>query len=90
MGPSSNRQFFFNPVLLVTRYRGQLSSCKISEKTNDPILRKLSDAWTDRQTDRQTDKQTDRPIDRWTERWTYRRIRIISYDAVRLMLGNQY
>ena len=31
----------------VTRYHGQLSSCTISEKTNDPILRKLSDGWTE-------------------------------------------
>ena len=35
----------------VTRYHGQLSSCTISEKTNDPILRKLSDGRTDGQTD---------------------------------------
>ena len=35
--------FFFFKNLAVTRYHGQLSSCKISEKTNDPILRKLSD-----------------------------------------------
>ena len=27
----------------VTRYHGQLSSCTIPEKTNDPILRKFSD-----------------------------------------------
>ena len=27
----------------VTRYHGQLSSCTISEKANDPILRKLTD-----------------------------------------------
>ena len=26
----------------VTRYHGQLSSCTISEKNNDPILRKFS------------------------------------------------
>ena len=31
----------------VTRYHGQLSSCKISEKTNDPILRKVSDGQTE-------------------------------------------
>ena len=35
----------------VTRYHGQLSSCTISEKTNHPISRKLSDGqmdgWTD-------------------------------------------
>ena len=30
-----------------TRYHSQLSSCTISEKTNDPILRKLSDGRTD-------------------------------------------
>ena len=37
----------------VTGYYGQLSSCTISEKTNDPILRKLSDGGTDR---RKTDE----------------------------------
>ena len=47
-------EFFFQ-ALSVTRYHGQLSSCTISEKTNDPILRKLSDGWTDRPTDRQTE-----------------------------------
>ena len=31
----------------VTRYHGQLSSCTISEKTNGPILRKLSDGRKD-------------------------------------------
>ena len=63
--------FFFyknlNPS--VTRYHGQLSSCTISEKTNNPILRKLSDGQTDewvdgqvgwRRTDEQTKRQTDR------------------------------
>ena len=43
--------FFKNLASLVTRYHGQLSSCTISDKTNDPILRKLSDGWTDGQTD---------------------------------------
>ena len=45
--------FFFSKILAssVTRYRGQLSSCTISEKTNDPVLRKLIDGRTDRQTD---------------------------------------
>ena len=33
----------------VTRYQCQLSSCTISEETNDPILRKFSDGRTDRQ-----------------------------------------
>ena len=32
---------------------------KISEKTNDPILRKLSDGRKDRRADGQTDRQTD-------------------------------
>ena len=35
----------------VTRYHSQLLSFIISEKTNDPILRKLSDGQTDGQTD---------------------------------------
>ena len=39
----------------VTRYYGQLSSCTTSEKTNDPILRKLSDGQTEGQADGQTD-----------------------------------
>ena len=52
---SDNEFFFKNLALSVTRYHGQLSSCTISEKTNDPILRKLSDGWTDRPTDRQTE-----------------------------------
>ena len=57
LGPlsrNSGYQFFFkNRASSVTRYHGQLSSCKISEKTNDPILRELSDGRTDRQTDGQ-------------------------------------
>ena len=48
-------EFFFNLALSVTRGYGQLS-CTISEKTNDPILRKLSDGRKDGQTDRQMDK----------------------------------
>ena len=43
----------------VTRYHGQLSPCTISEKTNDQILEKFSDGWTDRQTSRRTDRQMD-------------------------------
>ena len=43
--------FFKNLTPSVTRYHGQLSSCTISEKTNDPILRKLSDGRTDREMD---------------------------------------
>ena len=46
-------KFFFKKNLApsVTRYQGQLSSCTISEKTNDLILGKLSGGWTDGQTD---------------------------------------
>ena len=44
--------FFKNLASSVTRYHGQLSSCTISEKINDPILRKLSDRRTDAQTDK--------------------------------------
>ena len=39
--------FFKNLGSPVTRYHGKLSSCAISEKTNDPILRKLRDGRTD-------------------------------------------
>ena len=39
-------------ALSVIRYYGQLSSCTIPEKTNDPILRKLSDEWIDGQMDK--------------------------------------
>ena len=42
--------FFKNLALSVTRYHGQLSSCTISEKTNGPVFRKLSDGRSDRPT----------------------------------------
>ena len=59
----------------VTRSHGQLSSCAISEKTNDSILRKVSGPWTDIPTDVLTDKgqtegQMDRKKDRQTDIWT--------------------
>ena len=65
--------FLKNLTLSLTRYYSQLSSCKISEKTNDPILRKLSDRGTDRQMegqtaggrDRQADGQRYGQMDRW-------------------------
>ena len=43
--PNSDRKsfFFLNLASSVTRYQGQLSACKIPEKTKDPILRKFSD-----------------------------------------------
>ena len=48
---AANVFFFKNLAPSVTRNRGQLSSCTISEKTNDPILGKLSDGRKDRRTD---------------------------------------
>ena len=47
--------FFKNLVPSVTKCHGQLSPCKISEKTNEAILRKLSDGRTDGPTDIPTD-----------------------------------
>ena len=48
--------FFKNLAPPVPRYYGQLSSCTILEKTNDPILRKLSDGRADGQTDVTTEE----------------------------------
>ena len=50
LGQNSCHQFFFSKNLASsgTRYLGQLSSCFISGKTNDLILRKFSDRHTDR------------------------------------------
>ena len=42
---------------------GQLSPGTISEKTNDPILRKFGDGGMDRGTDGQTDRMTDKLTD---------------------------
>ena len=56
--PSFANFFFLNLAPSVTRCYGQLSSCTISEKTNDLILRKLSDERMDRRTDRGMDRQT--------------------------------
>ena len=39
--------FFKNLASSVTRYHGQVSTCKISEKAYDPILRIFSDVRTD-------------------------------------------
>ena len=47
--------FFKNLAPSFTRNHGQLSSCTISEKKNDPILKKVSDRRTDERTDEQTD-----------------------------------
>ena len=52
LGPNwGRRNFFQNLASSVFRYHGQLSSCTISEKTHDPILRKFSDGRTDGWTD---------------------------------------
>ena len=58
-------QFFFfkNLASSVTSCYGQLSSCIISEKTNDPILRKLNDRQSDRRTGRQMDRWMDGQMD---------------------------
>ena len=53
------KYFFKNLAWSITRYHGQLSSCAISEKTNDTILKKLSVRRTDGLTDGLTDRQTD-------------------------------
>ena len=66
-GPNVGGQFFFfffkNLASIVTRYHGRLSSCTISEKTNDLILRRLSNGRTDGRTDRRTDGRTVRRTD---------------------------
>ena len=48
LGPNSDCQFFLKKNLAssATRYHSQLSSCTISKKPNDPILRKFSDGQT--------------------------------------------
>ena len=43
--------FFKNLTRSVTKHHGELSSCTILAKNNDPILRKRSDGRTDGQTD---------------------------------------
>ena len=51
-------KFFFLKGLAAPffRYHSQLSSCTISEKNNDSILRKLSDGQTDRWAGEQKDE----------------------------------
>ena len=51
--PNSGCKFFLiqKSDFVKTRYHGLLSSCRITEKTNGPILRKFSNRWTDRWTD---------------------------------------
>ena len=54
-GPKLGRQFlnffFKNLCSSVTRFHDQLSSCTISEKTKDLILRKLNDGQKDGKSD---------------------------------------
>ena len=50
LGPLGLFFFFKNLAPSVTGYHGQLSSCTISEKNNDPVLRKFSDGRTERRT----------------------------------------
>ena len=62
-GPNSSCQFIFffkNMASSVVRYHGQLSSCTVWEKNNDPILRKLGDGRTCGRTDEPTVRQKDR------------------------------
>ena len=65
LAPKFGAHFFSlkNLACSVTRYHGQLSSCAISEKTNDPILRKLSDGQTDGLRDKQMEQQRDQSND---------------------------
>ena len=58
LGQISATNFFFfeNLAWSVTRYLGQLSSGTISEKSNDSILRKLSNGETDGETDGQMEE----------------------------------
>ena len=73
LGANSGCLFFKkNMASSVTRFHGQLSSCTISGKTYDPILRNFSNAWADKRMDRQTDQKT------------VRLTRIIAWDAVQL------
>ena len=51
--------FFAKSGSSVTRCHGQFSSCTTSEKTIDPIFRKLSDGRADGHTEGQTEGQTD-------------------------------
>ena len=69
---------FFSDICLCQSLDTMVSyhHVQYSEKTNNPILRKLSDRRMDGQTDGRTDGRTGRPTDR--------RTRVISQDAVRL------
>ena len=70
--------FSKNLALSVTRYHSQLSLCTISEKTNDPILRKFSDGRIDRGTDRRM-RVISQDVVHLTPSVQYKQI-IISYE----------
>ena len=52
---NSGRQIFFFKNLSLSVNRNYQLSCTVSEKINDPILRKFSDGRTDGRTNGQTD-----------------------------------
>ena len=54
-GPNSGCQFFFSKIWLSQSLAVMVSyhHVEYQKKSNDPILRKLSDGWTDRQADGQ-------------------------------------
>ena len=52
LGQNSGRQKFFSKIW----FHQSISSCTISGKTHDSILRKFSEGRTDRRTDRETDE----------------------------------
>ena len=80
--PNSSREFFFQKSGFISHYKSWSATIKYNiRKTNDPILRKLSDRWKDRQTDGRTDRQKDG----WTDRW----MTVMSYDTVQLMVRVQ-
>ena len=57
----AKRFFKKNPALSGTLRHGPLTPCRVSEKTNEPIPRKLPDRRKDRRTDGRTEGRTDRP-----------------------------
>ena len=59
LGQNLDRHFFFNLASSFIRFHGQMLSCIISEKINDPIVRKFNDGQTDGQTAGQTGGKTD-------------------------------
>ena len=75
MTKKSGRKFFFSKIWLCQSLDIMVSYHHIQyqKKTNDQILRKLSDGWTNRRMDRRTDRRT----------------RLIPQDAVRLLLNVQ-